>query len=49
MENDNLYTNAPRLVTLVECLQSKTKTKEAYDALEEVLNIIYDDPWREIK
>jgi len=47
-QNNNLYINAPMLLSLIECLQLKTESKEAYNMAEEIQNIILDVPWKEI-
>lgn len=47
--NENLYVNAPVLVDLIECLQNTARTKGEYDMAEEILNLILDQPWKEIK
>lgn len=49
MENNNLYINAPMLLSLIECLQLRTTSKEAYEMAEEIQNIILDEPWKEIQ
>jgi len=49
MENNNLYVNAPELMSLIECMQIATTNPQAYRMAEEIQNLILDMPWKELK
>ena len=49
MENEKLYINAPHLVDLVECMEKMAKNNDQKEAFGEVIDLIYDIPWKEVK